>query len=656
MAELVREHDWSRTELGPLNCWPEALVAAVNLMLESPIPSTLYWGPGLAMIYNDGYRQFMGQRHPEGLGQPLSVVWPEAWPVIRQTFQGVWATGLPVQNDEFLVPIEVDGAMEDFYWSYSLSPVYDGGRILALYNTCVDVTAGVVMARERDELAQRLERVLSSTSDGVVTLNRTWRVTYINEAASRKLAAVPEMVGRDVWKDLGALGPGRSGQGGAGSEHKAHFVRAMEEGVPAEFESYYPEPLKLWFWIRVSPTPEGLAVFFQDITEEKQAREAAAKAVEALARSEEELRWTVALSAQMPWAADANGGILKIDDFSQMVGERSVPPTTGDGWKQMVHPDDVETSAEVWSHSIRTGVPYDREHRLMTRDGTYRWFRSRARPRQDEAGRIVKWYGTNEDIDHRKHAEESLRTSEKLAAVGRLASSIAHEINNPLEAVTNLVFLARTSENVTEEVQEYLETAERELKRATTITSQTLRFHRQSSKQTEVKLCALMDEVLNLLHGRLVNSLVETEIRTRTARTIRCFEGEIRQVFLNLVVNAADAMHGCGGGRLLVRIREATDWRTRRTGVAVTVADTGPGMTAEVREQIFDPFFTTKGAAGTGLGLWVSQEIVARHLGVLRLRTRPAAEDREGGCGCVFTLFLPEDAVERPKRRRGDVS
>ena len=648
MAELVRAFPWSGTALGAIADWPEGLVAVVNLMLASPVPSTLYWGPELAMIYNDGYRRIMGRRHPEGLGRPLSVVWPEAWPVIGEQFEAVLATGVPAKHDALLVPIELDGALTDFYWSYSLSPISDNGRIIALYNSCVDVTAAVLTAKQRDRLARRLDEVLTSTSDGAVMIDRDWCVTYMNQAAVRATAKIPGMLGRNLWASLPALNY-------EGSPNLYHFHRAMHDGIAAEFESYYPEPLNHWLCIRVSPASGGIAVFFQNITQAKRDRELAAAAVEALAASEEELRWMVALSAQLPWTADVDGNILWVDERTEATGRRPVPRTTGDEWRRVIHTEDVEESVSAWSHSVRTGTALDREHRLVTLDGTYRWFRSRAHPRRNDAGEIVKWYGTSEDIEVRKQTEVALRTSEKLAVVGRLASSIAHEINNPLEAVTNLLFLARTSENVTEEVQEYLQTAERELKRASTITSQTLRFHRQSTKQMEVEFGALMDEVLSLLHGRLVNSQVTPELRLRTRQAIRCFEGEIRQVFLNLVVNAADAMHGCGGGRLLVRTREATNWRTERRGVTVTIADTGPGMLKEVREQVFDPFFTTKGAAGTGLGLWVSQEIMARHSGALRLRTRPAAEDREGGCGCVFTLFLPEDAVERPKRRRGDV-
>ncbi len=139
-----------------------------------------------------------------------------------------------------------------------------------------------------------------------------------------------------------------------------------------------------------------------------------------------------------------------------------------------------------------------------------------------------------------------------------------------------------------------------------------------------------------------MNSQVKVELRKRALKPVRCFEGEIRQVVNNLIGNAIDAMHPTGG-RLLIRSREATNWLTGGQGLMLTFADTGGGISPQVLKKIFDPFFTTKEMNGTGLGLWVSQEIVTRHHGALRVRSR----QREGCRGTVFTLFLPFDAVSR---------
>ena len=244
------------------------------------------------------------------------------------------------------------------------------------------------------------------------------------------------------------------------------------------------------------------------------------------------------------------------------------------------------------------------------------------------------------DITSRKRVENALVQSEKLAAVGRMASSIAHEINNPLESVTNLFYLARGADDL-EEVRKHLDVADRELRRVSAITSQTLRFHKQSSNPTQITCEALLEGVLTIYQGRLINSQVHATIHCRSSRPVRCFEGEIRQVLSNLIGNAIDAMQ-VKGGRLLLRGREGHD-QAGRDGVFLTVADDGPGMSAESRARAFEPFFTTKGFAGTGLGLWVSQEIIDRHRGRLRLRS----SQRPSQSGTVIMIFLPFEAASR---------
>ncbi len=225
--------------------------------------------------------------------------------------------------------------------------------------------------------------------------------------------------------------------------------------------------------------------------------------------------------------------------------------------------------------------------------------------------------------------------------MGRLAASIAHEVNNPLESVTNLIYLARASDTL-EMCREYLETADRELRRASAITSQTLRFHRQSTDPIEVSSADLIEGVLTIHHGRLLNSHVRLDVRLRAQRPVLCFDGEIRQVLSNLIGNATDAMHPLGG-RLLIRSREGRHWATGRNGLVITVADTGHGMSAQSIFKAFEAFYTTKGIGGTGLGLWVSQEIVSRHHGQLWLKSSQHEDHR----GTAFQLFLPYEAVSR---------
>jgi signal transduction histidine kinase len=192
------------------------------------------------------------------------------------------------------------------------------------------------------------------------------------------------------------------------------------------------------------------------------------------------------------------------------------------------------------------------------------------------------------DLSSQKQAEAALVQSEKLAAVGRLASSISHEINNPLEAVTNLLYLMTKEEGLSSGMREHLSLAERELAQVSQIATQTLRFHRQATKPKEVTPKELIQPVIDLYHGRLLSSQIEIVYQHREARSFACYEGDLRQVLNNLVGNAIDSMRT--GGRLVLRTRDCTFWRTGVKGVRITVADTGHGMGAEVRKRILEAF------------------------------------------------------------------
>lgn len=261
---------------------------------------------------------------------------------------------------------------------------------------------------------------------------------------------------------------------------------------------------------------------------------------------------------------------------------------------------------------------------------------------RDKAGNALGMGTVSRDLTDEKRGEAALVRSEKLAAVGRLAASIAHEINNPLASVTNLLYLALGHDNAPE-VQELLEAAERELRRVSLVTTQTLRFHKQSSEPKLISSEALLETVLVMYEGRLRNSNIQVERRGFSEQPIECFEGDIRQVLANVLCNAVDAMPK--GGRLVIRSRAGTDWRSGRAGLILTFADTGDGMSPETQKRLFEAFFTTKGIGGTGLGLWISAEIMERHQGRIRIRSSQHADHR----GTVATLFLPDEGLRNTR-------
>lgn len=239
------------------------------------------------------------------------------------------------------------------------------------------------------------------------------------------------------------------------------------------------------------------------------------------------------------------------------------------------------------------------------------------------------------DITAQLRAQETLRESEKLATMGRVAGIIAHEINNPLEAITNLLYMLRNHPSLDAEAQGYADLAEQELQRVSHIAQQTLSFYRESKQSTLVPISDLLDEALKLQDRAIQASRVVTQKRYSATDTVQGFPTELRQVFLNLIINGVHAMPV--GGILRIHTRVATDWTTNRRGTAISVIDTGSGIRPEDAGHLFEPFFTTKSTKGTGLGLWISKGIVQRHEGRITYRSHFRGEHSV----TCFRVFLP---------------
>jgi PAS domain S-box-containing protein len=241
----------------------------------------------------------------------------------------------------------------------------------------------------------------------------------------------------------------------------------------------------------------------------------------------------------------------------------------------------------------------------------------------------------NRDITAQVSAEEALRKTERLAAMGRVAGIIAHEINNPLESITNTFYLLRDHPSLDEEARYYARLGEEELLRVAHITRQTLGFYRESKDPVEVSLSRLLDEILELQSRRLEFGNIVIEKRYRGQGVIQGFPVELKQVFLNLIANAAQAMPE--GGRLRLRVTERKHRPNRRAGVSISVIDTGSGITPEQARHLFEPFFTTKSTKGTGLGLWISKGIVQKYGGAIRVRSLRQSSQNV----TCFQVFFP---------------
>ena len=288
---------------------------------------------------------------------------------------------------------------------------------------------------------------------------------------------------------------------------------------------------------------------------------------------------------------------------------------------------------------LRAGEKIDHfETTRVSKDGRLLDVSLSISPIRDAGGRVIGASTIAHDITRSKLAEQSLRNSEKLAIAGRMAATVAHEINNPLEAVTNALYLLSESPSLDEGARQFLAMAQDELAKIRQIATATLGLHRGDADHPEpVRVSELIDNVFSL-YGRKLRTLgIAVETRYEDEVLVNAFPGELRQVFSNLIVNAADALEK-SGDKLSIHVISSFDWTNpARRGLRITISDNGSGIPAEKRGHIFEPFYTTKGSKGTGIGLWVSLGIVKKYGGTIRFRSVL----KPGRSGTTFSVFLP---------------
>jgi PAS domain S-box-containing protein len=294
--------------------------------------------------------------------------------------------------------------------------------------------------------------------------------------------------------------------------------------------------------------------------------------------------------------------------------------------------------SEVQSSLATTGRWEGNLHQ-RTRDGREITAACRKVVKKDKTGSPTVVLETIRDITATLRAEEVLRNAEKMAAMGRVAGIIAHEINNPLEAILNIFHLLRNHTSLDAEAMEYTRMAEQELVRVAHIVKQTLSFYRESQQPVTVSIAEVLDNVLELQSRNIQLQGITLEKRYAAEATVHGFPGEFRQVFMNLIVNAIQSMPQ--GGRLRINVRKHFDSRTMKPGVSVSIIDTGSGISPEHARELFEPFFTTKSTKGTGLGLWISKGIVQKYEGKICFRS----VRQSNGYTTCFQVMLPGHAA-----------
>jgi len=294
-------------------------------------------------------------------------------------------------------------------------------------------------------------------------------------------------------------------------------------------------------------------------------------------------------------------------------------------------PEDLHSEEREILRKIRAGKRIDHyETRRIGKDGTVVEVALTISPIRDRFGNVVGSSKIGRDISERKEMERRLIESEKIAATARMAANIAHEINNPLDSVMNLIYLARLNLTASSKARPCLLAAEGELERVSHLARQALGYYRDPGAAVEIHLGTLLEEVLSVYRSKLLAANIAVDCAFDQRRPIKASEDELMQVFSALVVNAIDAMPA--GGVLTIETRELAE-----QGVEILVSDRGTGISTENLPKIFEPFFTTKGHLGTGIGLWVAHQLVEKRGGRIAIdsRTEPTCS------GTTVSVFLP---------------
>jgi C4-dicarboxylate-specific signal transduction histidine kinase len=363
------------------------------------------------------------------------------------------------------------------------------------------------------------------------------------------------------------------------------------------------------------------------------------QAFSSMADSSRRLRQALDAGGLGTWNWDSATDRLDLDERAAhlLFAEPHTPIRRSELRRRIVHSDDLPNTPDDLGAAVLNGGTYSAEYRAEGPDKRQRWIAARGLATFNDAGEFIGMTGTVQDITDRKTQEATLRQSEKLAATGRLAATIAHEINNPLEAVTNLIYLCKTDTTVPPAVHHLLETADDELARVAQIAQQTLGFYRDTTRPGEIDLTAMLHGIVTLFSRKLQFKRLACRTHIQPGLRLYGLQGEIRQVFSNLFVNAIDASENTE-----LTIRANGRVFKGRPGISCLIADRGTGVHPAVRERLFSPFITSKHSVGTGLGLWVTRGIVEKHGGTIAYRTRTQTPT-----GTVFRVVLPTEVPNR---------
>ena len=631
MGRLTRSHDWAKTSLGTPNTWSRNLLTTLSIIFHSKFPMFLWWGKDLIQFYNDAYRPSLGNegKHPKALGQKGEDCWQEIWHVIKPQIDQVMDGGEAIYSEDLLVPIFRNNKLEDVYWTFCYSRVIDvDGKIGGVLVTCNEITNKIKQKQKLVqtiiELAESESRLTNLITQAPVGIGVLKTKNLIIETANDEILqfwgktkkvigmplaiALPELEGQPFLEILDNVYT-------SGITYAKNEVDAMLEknGVLAKyyFDIIY-QPIQ-----NSTKEIDSILILATDLTEQVRAR----KIIE---ESSLQFRQMADSIIQMVWVTDAFGMHEYYNqrwyDFTGSNFENS----KNEQWSQMFHPDDRDRATERWSHSLKTGEPYEIEYRLKNYAGKYIWVLGRAAPFYDSEGKIIKWFGTCTDIHQQKLLQEQKDDFISIAS---------HELKTPITTLkAYLQLLERQIENQSPKVNSLIEKANKSIGKVSHLIEDLLnaskfshgQLHLNKSTFTMSKLITECCEHINFEGNYKVTITGNLHLKI-LADTER-----IAQVIINFINNAIK--YAPIAKEININIEKIEDQ------IKVSVIDKGPGIPLDRTQHLFDRYYRVDSSgsqySGLGLGLYICAEIIKKHQGKIGVES-------ELGKGSSFWFTLP---------------
>ncbi len=629
MAGLTKAMDWERHPLGPPATWPASLKIVLGLSFSSRFPMLVFWGSELYCFYNDAFRPSLGNdgKHPSILGQPARTAWPEMWPVIEPLIDQVMSGKGATWSEDQLIPIYRNGQVEDVYWTFGHSPVFDDeGLIGGVCVTCTETTEKVQALQELRESDQQLKMMIQQAPVAVAIMKGPDHVVEIaNDLALEMWGRTSEQVlGIPIIKGM----PELAGQGfaqilndvyGTGTPFVANErqVELLRGGILAPtYINFVYEALK-----EADGRISGIMAVGTDVTAQVKARHYAEE-------GEARFRLLADSMPQFVWTSDANGVLTYFNASVYAFSGLSKEQVEREGWIQIVHPEDRDANVKGWVQAIESGQDFHFENRFRRHDGEYRWQLSRALPLRNAEGQITMWVGTSTDIQELKQQEK-----EK----DYFISMVSHELRTPLSTLKGYVQMLQSDYGNGSDafLVEALKVMDRQVTSLTGIISDLLDLSRMQTGVLELALETLdTDQVISQVIEEMHYSHPSHTISFRSdgPAVVSVDRNRITQVLQNYLTNAVkyapDSFAIQIDSQLLV------------DQVKITVTDHGIGIHKPDMARLFQRFYRVEGYSqrtfsGFGIGLHIVADIVRRHGGTVGVESEPGK-----GSSFIFTLPL----------------